>query len=60
MDILAYVGRRNYKEGDGVTVHSVVYNLTQKTAFWVANENYGDKSACFEYSLKTGELKQLG
>lgn len=59
MDILAAVGRRTWGEGDGCTVHSVVYNLTQKTVLWVANENYGDFSAVYTYSLETGELKSM-
>ena len=43
-----------------MTVHSAVYNLTKKSVLWVANENYGDKTAAYEYSLATGELKQVG
>ena len=31
--------------------------MTKKTVLWVANENYGDKTATYEYSLITGELK---
>ncbi len=44
MDILGIVGRRtwNNDDGNGCTVHSVVYNLTDRTATWVPNENYGD------------------
>lgn len=57
MDILQEVGRRTWNGGGGVTVHSAVYNLTKKTVLWVANENYGDKTATYEYSLITGELK---
>ena len=56
MKILSEVGRRTWKGGGGVTVHSVVYNLTQKTVLWVANENYGDNTAIYEYSFKTGKL----
>ena len=53
MDILAMVGRRTWKNDDnnGCTVHSVVYNLTDKTALWVSNENYEDSSAIFEFSF---------
>lgn len=52
MDILAIVGRRTWNNDDsnGCTVHSVVYNLTDKTVMWVPNENYSD--AVFTYSLK--------
>lgn len=56
MDILHSVGRRTYKGGGGVTVHSAVYNLTQKSVLWVANENYSDSTAYYEYSFKTGKL----
>lgn len=54
MDILAGVGRRSWNGGGGCTVHSVVYNLTQKTVYWVANENYDDDSAIYTYSFDTG------
>lgn len=59
MDILAAVGRRTWKPGDGITVHSAVYNLTKKTVTWVANENYDDPSAVWTYDLATGELVSL-
>ncbi|MDE7214019.1 MAG: linear amide C-N hydrolase [Anaeroplasmataceae bacterium] len=52
MDILESVGQRYYKEGhDGCTVHSVVYNLTKKTSYFIPNENYKDEKAKFYYSL---------
>ena len=56
MDILRAVGRRTWNGGGGVTVHSAVYNLTQRTVYWVANENFGDATATFRYSIKGGEL----
>ncbi len=56
MDILQTVGRRSWVPGTVWTVHSVIYNLTKKTALWVSNENFGDPSAIFEYSFETGEL----
>lgn len=56
MTILSEVGRRTWAGGGGVTVHSVVYNLTQKTVLWVANENYNDDTAYYEYSFETGLL----
>lgn len=54
MDILEIVGRRNWKndDGNGCTVHSVVYNLTDKTVLWVSNENYDDSDAVFTFELK--------
>lgn len=52
MNILESVGQRYYKEGhDGCTVHSVIYNLTQKTSYFIPNENYKDETAKFHYSL---------
>lgn len=53
MDILQIVGRRTWKndDGNGCTVHSVVYNLTDKTALWVTNENFDDPTAVFELSF---------
>lgn len=44
MDVLAQVGRRtwNNDDGNGCTVHSAVYNLTDRTVLWVSNEHYGD------------------
>lgn len=54
MDILAVVGRRTWKndDGNGCTVHSVVYNLTDKSMLWVTNENYDDPTAVFTFSLE--------
>lgn len=53
MDILQTVGRRSWDNDDknSCTVHSAVYNLTQKTVLWVTNENYDDPSAVFTFSL---------
>ena len=53
MDILQTVGRRGWDNDDknSCTVHSAVYNLTQKTVLWVTNENYDDPSAVFTFSL---------
>lgn len=59
MSILSSVGRRTWAGGGGVTVHSVVYNLTEKTVLWVANENYDDPSAYYQYSFETGNLTCL-
>lgn len=40
MDILGIVGRRTWKndDGNGCTVHSAVYNLSDRTMMWVPNE----------------------
>ncbi|MBQ8540303.1 MAG: linear amide C-N hydrolase [Clostridia bacterium] len=53
MDVLAQVGRRGWNNDDSnsVTVHSAVYNLTDKSVYWVSNENWMDESAIFEFSL---------
>lgn len=53
MDVLAAVGRRtrDNDDGNGCTVHSAVYNLTDKTMVWVPNENYTDPSAWYTFSL---------
>ena len=59
MEILKEVGRRTWKPGKGCTVHSVIYNLTNKTVMWVANENFDDNDAVYIYSLETGEFKTL-
>ena len=52
MDVLSSVGRRSFMDDQGVTVHSVVYDLTQRTATWVSNEHYGEEAETFTYSLK--------
>ena len=54
MDILASVGRRNWNNDDKntCTVHSAVYNLTDKSVLWVSNENYQDETAIFRFSLE--------
>lgn len=51
MDILRAVGRRSWKNDDGndCTVHSVVYNLTDKTAAWTPNEHYDDPTAVYTF-----------
>ncbi len=54
MDILSIVGRRSWNNDDsnGCTVHSAVYNLTQKSVLWVSNENYDDPTAICTFSLE--------
>lgn len=53
MEILRIVGRRTWDndDGNGCTVHSVVYNLTDKTMMWIPNENYDDPDAVFTFQL---------
>ncbi len=57
MNILADVGRRKWN--GGVTVHSVVYNLTDKTVLWVPNENFDKPSMIYQYSFATNKLTAL-
>lgn len=54
MDILSIVGRRSWNNDDsnGCTVHSAVYNLTQKSVLWVSNENYDNPTAIYTFSLE--------
>ena len=54
MEILASVGRRNWSNDDKntCTVHSAVYNLTDKSVLCVSNENYQDETAIFRFSLE--------
>lgn len=45
MDLLSQVGRRTWNpDGEGITVHSVVYDLTDCSAVWVGNEHYGEET----------------
>lgn len=54
MELLAEVGRRTWNNDDknSCTVHSVVYNLTDKTALWVPNEHFGENGYTFELKVK--------
>ncbi len=49
MELLELVGRRSWKndDGNGCTVHSAIYNLTDKSMLWISNENFDDDSAIF-------------
>lgn len=53
MELLRIVGRRTWDNDDanGTTVHSVIYNLTDKTMLWVPNENFDDPSAFFKFGF---------
>ncbi len=54
MDILAIVGRRTWDndDGNGCTVHSAVYNMTDRSVLWVSNEHYGEAGAVFRFELE--------
>lgn len=53
MNTLAIVGRRTWDNDDAncCTVHSVVYNLTDRTMLWVPNEHYNDPAYTFEFGF---------
>lgn len=57
LKILQTVGRRNWDkvngetDGNGCTVWSALYNLTDKTVTWVGNEQFDNPNACFTFSL---------
>ena len=53
MDLLASVGRRTWNNdaSNSNTVHSVVYDLTDKSVLWVGNEHYGEEAYTFEFQL---------
>ena len=53
MDIMAEVGRRDWDNDDdnGCTVHSAVYDLTNQTVLWVANEHFGEATHTFSFGL---------
>ncbi len=55
MKVLSSVGRRRWVHFDGkdiCTLSSMVYNLTDKTALFIPNENYDNKSAAFPLRLE--------
>lgn len=53
MELLAMVGRRSWDNDDKnhCTVHSVVYNLTDRSALWIPNEHYGEEGASYRFTL---------
>ncbi len=53
MDILATIGRRTWNNDDnnGCTVHSAVYNLTDRSVMWVPNEHYDDADSTFIFRI---------
>lgn len=53
MDILLSVGRRKWDNDDmnSLTVHSVVYNMTDKSIYWVSNENHTDEKT-FKFEIE--------
>ena len=57
LSILREVGRRHWDivngktDGNGCTVWSALYNLTDKTVTWVSNEQFDNENAVFHFSL---------
>lgn len=53
MQTIGIVGRRSWNNDDrnSLTVHSAVYNLTDRTVMWVPNEHYDEVDAVYTYSL---------
>lgn len=53
MFLLQKVGRRTWDSngGSGITVYSMVCNLTEKSIIWIPNEHYDDPSAWFTFKL---------
>lgn len=51
MQILNDVSRRDWEAAPGLTIHSVVYNLTDKTVYWVGNEHYGEDGYVFHFDF---------
>ena len=54
MDIMESVSKKGMGVSgiSGVTVHSVIYNLTEKTALWIGSEHYGEKAYTRTFQLK--------
>ena len=54
MEILNAVSRRDWNNDDnnGCTVHSAVYNLTDKTVMWVPNEHFDDADSIYTFRFE--------
>jgi hypothetical protein len=57
LDILETVGRRKWdrrngeSDANGITVWSALYDLTNKTAYWVSNEEFDNPDAVFTFDF---------
>ena len=53
VDILQAVGRRTWKNDDAnhTTVHSALYNMTDKTVTWVPNEHFDDPDSVYVFGF---------
>ena len=53
MNILKLFGRRTFEpDGNVITPHSIIYNLTKKTTYFVTNEHYGEEDYIFKLEIK--------
>lgn len=54
MNLLGQVAGRNWPNDDEncITTHSVIYNLTKKTAFGVTNEHYQEPAYHYHFAFK--------
>ena len=51
LDAVSHRDWGNPGDSNSLTIHSAVYNLTDKTVLWVGNEHYGEESYTFRFSL---------
>lgn len=53
LDILQAVGRRKWNNDDAnnITVHSALYNMTDKTVTWVPNEHFDDPDSVYVFGF---------
>lgn len=56
LDLLQDLGRRNWdkdkpSDSNNITVWSALYDLTNKTATWVSNEEFDQEGSVFSFSL---------
>ncbi len=57
LEVLETVGRRNWdsrngkSDGNGITVWSALYDLTNKTVIWVSNEEFDNPEAIFTFDF---------
>lgn len=57
LEVLKRVGRRNWdkvngvSDGNGITVWSSLYDLTNKKVTWVSNEEFDNEKAVFEFDF---------
>ena len=57
VEVLKRVGRRNWdkvngvSDGNGITVWSSLYDLTNKKVTWVSNEEFDNEKAVFEFDF---------